>query len=272
VPLVGLDPNTAFVLELRYTLPSAGSRFDLPEFGDEPAAQKVYLGIYLPAEMALVRAAGPWTEEIEWRLEGDDWRYNGGLGLVPRPKQSDRQLVDWVTESAALARGPYDSFPTDGRLYVFSALRPAPAPAGTLRLSTFPRLPLNAGVLIGLLTLGVVMVMRPPGARWWAVGLLLIGLLVLAVFMPLLGFQLVNGTLATGVVVLLALWCVALIRRSGRGSMPDWNEHRVPGTGSEPQPPEAAPEGIYPAQSLSGDLPPPADSNSAPPQEGEGHA
>jgi hypothetical protein len=261
IPLVGLDPNSAFVLELRYTLANIGSRFELPEFRDEPAAQKVYLGIYLPAELAVVRADGPWTEEIDWKLERDDWRYNLGLGLVPRPKISDRQLVDWVTDSGSLARSPFESFPTDGRLYVFSSLRPAAAPAGTLHLATVPRFPLNAAVLIGLITIGGAMVMRPPGARWWAVGLLLIGLLALAVLMPLLGFQLINGAMATGLGVLLILWWVALVRRSRRGSMPVAN---VPHDSTLEKPPEAT---------VPADEPPPAtEPNTAPPAEGEGHA
>ncbi|HEX4148808.1 MAG TPA: hypothetical protein VHY20_07465, partial [Pirellulales bacterium] len=261
VPLVGLDPNAAFILELRYTLPAAGSRFELPEFRDEPAAQKVYLGVYLPAELAVIRAGGPWTEEIDWRLERDDWRYNLGLGLVPRPKLSDRQLVDWVTESVPLARTPFDSFPTDGRLYVFSALRPAAAPAGTLRLATVPRFPLNAAVLIGLITVGAAMLMRPPRARFWMFGLLLIGLLALAVFAPLLGFQLINGALATGLAVLLVLWWVAVVRQTRSGTKREAKKDHELNFGEPADPLSAAEE-----------LPPQADPNTATPPEGEEHA
>jgi hypothetical protein len=155
-------------------------------------------------------------------------------------------------------------------LYVFSALRPAPAPAGTLRLATIPRAPLNAAVLIGLVTLGVAMVMRPPGTRWWAVGLLLIGLLLLAVFLPLLGFQLINGTLTVGLAVLLVLWWVALVKRSRRGSMPEPSPPEA--YPAEALPPEALPPDEFAGESPPEELPPAADPNVAPPPEGESHA
>ena len=109
VPLVGQDPDKSFLLELRYTLTDRGTTFDLPTFADDPAIQKVYLCAYLPDESAVVRADGPWSDEISWYWSNTDWRYSGGEGFVPVPIRSDAELVNWVSEGIRLPTNPETS-------------------------------------------------------------------------------------------------------------------------------------------------------------------
>jgi hypothetical protein len=213
VPLVGQDPDKPLLLELQYTLSGAGRHFDLPEFPDDPAVQKVYVCAYLPPELAVIRTAGPWTDEIKWQLANGDWRYNGGVGLVPLPLQSDSGLISWVAEGVTLARSPMEAFQTDGRLYVFSTLRPEPAPKGSLRLTTVHRAVLNWVLLAVLIVVGLLLVKRRPAERALAAGLTIIALVLLGIFLPMLARELVNGALAAGVVIVLVVWFLAALER-----------------------------------------------------------
>jgi hypothetical protein len=57
---------------------------------------------------------GPWTDESDYR-----WFEPG-----PTTKQSDRELIRWVTQGLNVA-DPFENFATDGRLYLFSTIQPA---------------------------------------------------------------------------------------------------------------------------------------------------
>ncbi|HEY5312599.1 MAG TPA: hypothetical protein VIK18_08765 [Pirellulales bacterium] len=255
VPLVGQDPDKPLVLELQYTLSGAGRRFDLPEFPDDPAVQKVYVCAYLPPELAVVRTAGPWTDEIKWQLADGDWRYNGGIGLVPLPLRTDSALVSWVAAGVNLARSPLEAFQTDGRLYVFSTLRPAPAPEGSLRLTTVHRATLNWLLLAVLFVVGLLLLKRGPLERALAAGLTIIALVLLGIFLPLLARELVNGALLAGVVIVLVVWSLAAAqpRKPAVASAP-----------AMPPPAEAKPSAPVSEPERTAE-PPPAPSDSPPP-------
>ncbi len=193
IPLVGSSAEEPFVLELRYTVDGDGRVLRLPEFPLEPAVQKVYLCVYLPEERALLARKGPWTEEFRWRLDDK-------LSWKPVSHQGDGQLVAWAGNRTDLA----DSFPTDGRAYVFSTL--SPAPDAELRLDWIDEELLSAGVLGAVILLGILLVPAPAGVRILALGILIIAAVFLGVFYPILAWQLLNGVLAAGLLVVLVLW------------------------------------------------------------------
>jgi hypothetical protein len=119
VPLTGQNAEEPFLLELRYTVPGTLKRLDSRGFSTadadtQPAVQKVYLCTYLPRELKLLGVRGPWTDEIDYR-----W-----YEPQPTTRQSDRQLVSWVTQGLNVA-DPFENFATDGRLYLFSTIQPA---------------------------------------------------------------------------------------------------------------------------------------------------
>lgn len=198
VPLVDSTPDKSFLLEFRYTVPNDGNtRIDCPSFPDEPAVQKVYLAVYLPEEQNLVGTDGPWTEEFSWRL--DDW-----LNWMPRASQSEAELLGWVSQPIALDQ----SFPTDGQLYLFSALGPADPPAGSLRLSAVHEDVLSLAVVLLVLVGGVALLPAGAGLRAFMVGLLVIALVACGVFYPILAHQLLDGVLAAAVLIVLVVWTV----------------------------------------------------------------
>jgi hypothetical protein len=217
VPLVGQDPDKPFLLEIRYTLQGQGTTFDLPTFVDDPAIQKVYLCAYLPEEWAVRSADGPWSDEIRWQWSDTDWRYSGGAGYVPLPIRSDAELVAWVSQGIGLPTNPFDAFEKDGRLFVFSTLRPEPAPAGSLRLKTVGRTTLNWLMLLAIVGVGLAFVRQPPAARATALGLVVVGLVLLTVFQPILIHELVNSVFLWSWVVVGVVWSVAwFVRRRPR--------------------------------------------------------
>jgi len=208
VPLTGRNPDEPFLLELRYTVPGAGRRLRLehPDFLQDPAVQKVYLAVYLPQEWALLGRSGPWTEEYSWNLNGwGNWK--------PTPHLSDPRLTSWVAEGCKLS-GQADGFPTDGRLYLFSAIQPASAMQpdattgedGALRLARFSENWLHAIVFAGLIVAGVVLLGARAATRGLAIGGLVVALVLCGVFLPTFAWQVLNGTLAAAIFVVLVIW------------------------------------------------------------------
>ena len=209
VPLVGQDPDRPFALEVRYAVPQGGTRLACPVFPSRPAVQKVYLCAYLPPEWVLLGQRGPWTSEQYWR-----WSDVGGYEPVAR--RSGVDLVAWATEEVSVVGNPAETFQTDGRLYVFSTLRPAPPPGGVLRLVTLNENWLN-GIVFAAVILGGVLLLRTRAAtRTLVIGALLAALVLCGVFLPTFSKQIINWTLATAAVHR----CVGLgrvVRRLGRG-------------------------------------------------------
>ena len=197
IPLLNANPDEAFLLEIRYTVAGDGSRLDLPAFVEDAAVQQVYLCVYLPADKALLAATGPWTEANKWPLPS-------ALGRSGNPGPDyGNELVAWVREGTKA--GEVGQFPTDGKLYVYSALRPAAPPEGSLHTLSWNETGLNATVFLVAFALGVILLPATMGRRL-AVGAAIILLVLAGVFCPTFSGQILNGALAAAVVVVLVLW------------------------------------------------------------------
>lgn len=204
VPLTGLqNDDRPFLLELRFTVPGDGRRLEYPDFPQDPAVHKVYLAAYLPDEAALVDKSGPWTEEFSWNWGAfGNWR--------PQPKMPESQLVSWITGDVPMTRG-VDAFPTDGQMYLFSAVRPLPSADGALTLSRVNEKWLRGLVFAGLVLAGLVLLATRMTTRALAIGALFVALVLCGAFWPILSWQLLNGTLASAVAVVLVMWAGAFL-------------------------------------------------------------
>ncbi len=207
IPLVGQNPDEPFLLELRYTLKGSGKRLDCPVFPEEPAVQKVYVAAYLPEEQALLGACGPWTDELVWR-------HAGVLGWEPRDSRGDAWLVHWVREGVEAPGNPEDTFQTDGRLYVFSALRPQAPPDGSLVLVSIRETWLSILVFAVILVGGIVLVPFRSRVRWLVVGAFVVLMVLLGVFVPTFTWQVVDGVMISAVFIVLVIWLLWYLVRT----------------------------------------------------------
>jgi hypothetical protein len=185
------------VLELRYTSKASTQHFDLPQFPEDPAVQKVYLNLFLPRERTLIGSTGPWTEE--WTWESKDL-----FGWQPVPTRSDEELASWITEGINVAASP--PFQRDGTLYVFSALKPQPPPTGSLRITTVND-KLFATIAFALLAALALALMRSPLRTKVAsmAGLLTIVILI-GVLAPSLAQQLLGLPTFAGLALVAIAW------------------------------------------------------------------
>jgi hypothetical protein len=306
IPLVGQEADESFLLELRYTVPCKGRTFRLdrplfplqaqaggepegdhgPQAGSasaglsEPAMQQMYLCVYIPEKLDLVKKEGPWTEHFRWGLSDT-------LDFRPVARPNDRQLLDWV----APKQNPGESFPTDGRLYVFSALRPAPPPDGSLRLVTVDADWLSLCVIGAVVLVGLVLVPCRAGKRVLVVGAFVVASVICGVFYPILMWQVCDRPTAAACLVVLVVWAVwylvwtrprAIARRGARpsdqpppGPQPATPGPRSPfaGPGSPqgPQPPAPGSPALRPpaqpsAPQAPSPQPPPRESSGPPPR------
>ena len=72
-----------------------------------------------------------------WAYEGRGprefrWQADSLLRWQPSPQTDVSHLVSWVREGVPVAANQ-DNFQTDGRLYVYSTLRPSDPPEGSLQ-------------------------------------------------------------------------------------------------------------------------------------------
>ncbi|MBU4270948.1 MAG: hypothetical protein KKA28_03650 [Planctomycetes bacterium] len=209
IPLTGVGADKPFVIELRYTLKGDGSRIDPPVFPQEPAVVKEYLCVYLPETQKLLNAWGPWTEEFRWRCDG--W-----LRWRPEPVPGPAALVDWV-QGGLTPGNPAEDFAADGEPYLFSTLRPAPPPEGSLRFNTIDGRWLSGLVFIATVLLGLLLLPARLPARALAVGAAVIVLVLAGVFLPIFSMQVLNGVLLSAIFVVAVTWtAVAVARRSCR--------------------------------------------------------
>jgi hypothetical protein len=164
----------------------------------------VYLGVYLPQEFVVLGTDGPWTEEYSW--DADDWgRWR------PRPKMDEQSLLSWVS-SGSKSESPSGTFPTDGRLYLYSALRPLAPEEGALELATMKANWLHGLMFVVVVLGGVLLWPARTAARSVAVGALVIALVLCGVFVPTFSRQVLNGVLAAAIVVVVVLWLVEYMR------------------------------------------------------------
>lgn len=206
IPLADCSPESPCLVEMRYTVPGTFRQLDLPVFPAQeglhtaPAIQKVALAVYLPEELAVVAADGPWTnDQAEWYFE---------LNRLPLQARSDAELISWVGDGIAADLGRLQSFPTDGRLYRFTTLRPAAPPDGSLRLTAVDDRLLGSGVLAGLALLGLLFVRARLGAKLAVLVVLIASLAVVGVFFPIIAMQLFDQYLAIGAGTLILLWII----------------------------------------------------------------
>ncbi|MBN1394241.1 MAG: hypothetical protein JW959_04405 [Pirellulales bacterium] len=202
IPLANADPEKPFVVELRYTLEGDGGRIDPPYFPQEPAVAEEYLCVYLPEMQRLLSAEGPWTREIRWFP--DAWRW--------RPLPLYGSLVEWAQGDLASNDAAAD-FATDGDPYLFSTLRPAPPPLGSLRLKTMDGRLLSGMVFIVAVLLGLALLPARLPARALAVGAAIIALVLAGVFLPIFSMQILNGVLLAAVFIVAVMWAVVAAAR-----------------------------------------------------------
>ena len=202
VPLLGTNPDEPFLLELRYTVTGGGLVLDGPTFPEEPAVQKVYLSVYMPEEWDYLGSRGPWTDELVWRLMGDG-------SLKPLGIQTDADLMEkWLLEGWAHLPGLQENFPTDGSHYLFSALRPAAPPEGSLRLTAVRGTYLAIGLFVVIAGLGVALAFTRAAVRLLAIGAGIVLLVLAAVFLPTFARQIAGGSMAAAAFVVLVLWAL----------------------------------------------------------------
>jgi len=212
-PLVGRSSDEPLVLELRYTQPGNGSLLVLPEFPvdpsvqpEAPAVQKVHLCVYLPEEQALLGARGPWTDEFRW--VSVDWGRK-----IPAAYHSEHELINKLSEGIACQNNLVDGLQTDGRLYVYSTLQPAAGQAGALRLTAFNENGFHALVFVIIAIAGVALISHPAGDRLLALGIYIIGLVLIGVFMPTFSTQLMDGAFWFAMFLVLLMWAVWFLAR-----------------------------------------------------------
>ena len=203
VPLVGMTPDTPFILELRYTTSADGSRLDYPTFPDEPAVQKVDLVAYLPESQTYLGMRGPWNDEMAARR-----KLLFGSTTAQLSASSSSEVAARLAQLVQGIEAPIDSsdFPVAGRPLLFSTLRPPPPATGALRLTTVSTQLLRL-LTFGLIALpGLLLLRRPPFDRWMA-ALGLVTLLVLSgVFLPTLA-----SAIFTDIAFLLAVALVGML-------------------------------------------------------------
>ena len=197
IPLVGQEPNTPFQLELRYSMPGNQSRLSVPAFPEDPAIQKVFFAVYLPVEQSLLGSSGPWTEEFTWG-------HKDAFRSTPNAKQSEQELLQWVTEGVASSQPTL--FQTDGAMYLFSALRPQPPPEGNLQLRVMNEKWLALIVFASLATLAFALLRRPMKAKIAALAVLMISLILCGTFMPTFAHQVFNSPLYLGLLIVGVVW------------------------------------------------------------------
>jgi len=235
IPLVGADAERPFLVELRYTIPGDGRRLDAPFFPLEPAVAKEYLCVYLPETRRLLAAGGPWAKEFRWQC--GEW-----LRWHPHPRPNAAMLANQIRGDLAPA-SMGDDFAADGDTYLFSTLRPAPPPEGSLRLKTIDGRLFSGLIFATVVLLGVLLLPAPVPCRAFVVGAAIIGVILAGVFLPILAMQILDGVLLAAIVVVAVMWTVGAIANcAGRCRTkpePARRDHGVDLSQYRPEPPLA---------------------------------
>jgi hypothetical protein len=203
VPLVAAAADTPFLLELRYTLSGDGRRLELPAFPEEPAVVKAYLAVYLPETQRLLGVRGPWTEEFVWSCFSS-------LNWQATPTVNVEDIINSMHEgTAAASPAVSEKFQTDGRLYLYSTLRPEAGPNGVLETTTIDRRWLDALVFGVTMLLGLVLLPLRLPSRVTAVGVAVVALVLAGVFLPTFSMQILNGAFFLAIFLVVVLWLIA---------------------------------------------------------------
>ena len=209
VPLVGQQSDKPFLLELRYNIAGNGRQIELPEFTEDPAAQKCYLAVYVPYEKALINTRGAWTDETigdnhqsllaAIGVDSSNWR-----NMFQAREVNAQKYVSWVAEGTSCAGNPGRSFEVDGRAYVFSAIRPGPGELGRMSLTVLSLWFINLIVFGSILGIGLTLTrarihVQVAFAMFVLAALLFVGILAPLVAEHLFGPALVATALLVGV-------------------------------------------------------------------------
>ena len=98
---------------------------------DETAVQQVYLAVFLPQTRTLLGSPARGAKSSAGGATGLMWQPDGN--------RDDKQLWRETRAGTEANQQAADTFPTDGTLYLFSTLRPADRPDGSLHLVTADR-------------------------------------------------------------------------------------------------------------------------------------
>ena len=212
IPLVGINANEPFLLELRYTTAGGARSLEYPFFPDEPATQRVDLVAYIPQERSYLGMSGPWTDEQTWVRETlGNFRVH-----QPRPRIPVEQLLENLTRGINLTGNPGEDFPIDGRPLLFSTLRPPAPDVGALKITTLSTRWLHALVFGTVAVLGLLLVWRPFSDRIVAICTFVVVLLLLGVFLPTFARTILNEILLLAVALVLLVWLAAFAIQSLR--------------------------------------------------------
>jgi hypothetical protein len=196
------------LVEIRYTIDGGPSQLELPEFPDDPkvqrapAVQQVYLAAYLPEEWTVLGVRGPWTDETSVTFIDRTWREDA---------PDDAAILNSLRSGIGGCNTAGDTFATDGKRYLFSALRPDAGATGALRLTTMHENAVNIGIFLIVAIVGLVLTAQPIGVRlWWLAGLVIL-LVLAAVFAPTLAAALLGDPLKWALMLVLAIWLVRFL-------------------------------------------------------------
>lgn len=204
VPLVATAADTPFLLELRYTLPGDGHRLELPTFPEEPAVVKAYLAVYLPETRRLLGVRGSWTEEFVWHCRSSfNWQ--------AMPTVNIDNVIGAMRAGTAAAASPAvsEKFQTDGRLYLYSTLRPEAGPKGELKTTTIDRRWLHALVFGVTMLLGLVLLPFRLPSRVATIGVAVVVLVLAGVFLPTFSMQILSDAFFLAIFLVALVWLIA---------------------------------------------------------------
>lgn len=217
VPLVTQQQDKPFLLELRYVVSGGGPALRVPEFPDDPAAQQVYLSVFLPRDLVYLGSVGAWNDEFIWVVRG--------LNTWPRGRKSSSELLDWVASGLGIDQGSLGNFATDGRHILFSTLRPEPGPDGGVRIVAVRGWVLQTVLLTLIVGLGALLLPVALGRRAVVVGAAVVLLVVLAVFTPSFARAAVNNATAAAGFIVLVVWVLWFLLVTAPRS-PYWQEQK----------------------------------------------
>lgn len=208
IPLTGIQTDEPFLLDLRYKVKSEASRMVLPTFADNPAMQKVYMCVYVPQEQAVVGSAGPWTNELlkdktpaQVLVEGTFNEYYAEQLVRQRVHEIRKEIEAGVKNVAASPE-----FKTDGRSFLFSALRPDPEQE--LKVVSLSKWWISSLLIGGVIAVGLPLYRRPVTWQLGALFLIVAAVVLTGVFLPMLARQLINSVLFISLGLLLLVWAI----------------------------------------------------------------
>ena len=137
--------------------------------------------------------------------------------MFRRRNENVDQLLSWVMEGVSCDLSANQKFEVDGRPYVFSALRPEPAPAGSLHLRTFNMTLLNVLVCGALVLLGLLFLRSKLTMQLAAALAALAALFFTGVFFPLVTEHLFSEAFLLTAVLVGLTWLIFDLIRWFRG-------------------------------------------------------